>query len=46
LRLKGHGVIKAGAAANFAVWNVGHPAELTYRIGFNPLHQRIIGDLS
>jgi imidazolonepropionase len=46
LRLKGHGVIKAGAAANLAVWNVGHPAELTYRIGFNPLHQRIIGDLN
>ena len=35
------GVIEPGKRADFAVWNVGHPAELAYRIGFNPLHQRI-----
>ena len=46
LRLKGHGVIAEGAAANFAVWNTQHPAELAYRIGFNPLHKRMIGSLS
>ncbi|MEG4641372.1 hypothetical protein VB636_00435 [Paracoccus sp. APAP_BH8] len=26
-----------------AVWDISHPAELTYRIGFNPLHARIVG---
>ena len=46
LGLKGHGVIAEGAAANFAVWNVKHPAELAYRIGFNPLHKRMIGSLT
>lgn len=34
------GVIRAGMRADLAVWNVEHPAELAYRIGFNPLHQR------
>ncbi len=46
LGLSGHGKMAVGAAANFAVWNVTHPAELSYRIGFNPLHERIIGSLS
>ena len=46
LRLAGHGVIAEGAAANFAIWNVKRPAELSYRIGFNPLHQRVIGSLT
>lgn len=46
LGLKGHGKIAIGAAANFAVWNIGHPAELSYRIGFNPLHERLIGSLA
>ncbi len=34
------GRIAAGFRADLAVWDVEHPAELTYRIGFNPLHQR------
>jgi imidazolonepropionase len=46
LGLVGHGILKPGMAANFAVWNCGHPAELSYRIGFNPLHRRIIGSLA
>jgi imidazolonepropionase len=46
LRLKDHGVIAPGCVANYSVWNVSHPAELAYRIGFNPLHQRIIGSLA
>jgi imidazolonepropionase len=46
LRLKDHGTIAAGNVANFAIWNVKHPAELSYRIGFNPLHERLIGSLS
>lgn len=37
------GVIAAGRRADLAIWNVEHPAELTYRIGFNPLHARILG---
>ncbi|EJN02442.1 imidazolonepropionase [Phyllobacterium sp. YR531] len=35
------GTIKAGKSADFAVWNATSPAELVYRIGFNPLHARI-----
>ncbi|MBO6540799.1 MAG: imidazolonepropionase [Rhizobiaceae bacterium] len=39
------GTIEEGKAAELAIWNVTEPAELAYRIGFNPLHQRIFGDL-
>ncbi|WP_102960593.1 imidazolonepropionase [Mangrovicella endophytica] len=35
------GTLEPGKAADLAVWNVESPAELVYRIGFNPLHQRI-----
>ncbi|WP_414714522.1 imidazolonepropionase [Sphingopyxis sp.] len=35
------GSIEAGKACDLAIWNVTDPAELVYRIGFNPLHQRI-----
>ncbi len=34
------GTIEPSKRADFAVWNVEHPAELAYRIGFNPLHER------
>ncbi|WP_067337095.1 imidazolonepropionase [Stappia indica] len=37
------GTVEAGKRADLAVWNVAEPAELTYRIGFNPLHERIFG---
>ncbi|MEP3328882.1 imidazolonepropionase [Sedimentitalea sp.] len=37
------GVIESGKRADLAVWDVKHPAELAYRIGFNPLHTRIFG---
>ncbi len=40
------GTIEAGKRAELAVWDVGEPAELAYRIGFNPLYRRIAGDLS
>jgi imidazolonepropionase len=43
LGLADRGVIAPGARADLAVWEVGHPAELSYRIGFNPLHARIVG---
>ena len=41
LGLSDCGEIAAGKRADLAVWNVEHPAELAYRIGFNPLKQRI-----
>ena len=43
LNLPTHGTLAPGQTADFAIWNAQHPAELAYRIGFNPLHQRIIG---
>ncbi|MCC5992797.1 MAG: imidazolonepropionase [Rhodobacteraceae bacterium] len=41
LGLEDRGVIRAGQRADLAVWDVEHPAELSYRIGFNPLWKRI-----
>ncbi len=35
------GTLEAGKVADFAIWNVSQPAELVYRIGFNPLHARV-----
>jgi imidazolonepropionase len=35
------GTLEAGKSADFAIWNIERPAELVYRIGFNPLHARI-----
>ncbi len=40
-RLDTIGTIEVGKQADLAIWSVGSPAELVYRIGFNPLHQRI-----
>ncbi len=37
LGLKDCGRIAPGMRADLAVWDVEHPAELAYRIGFNPL---------
>jgi imidazolonepropionase len=35
------GTIEAGKSADLAIWNIDEPAELIYRIGFNPLSERI-----
>ncbi|MET0596320.1 MAG: imidazolonepropionase [Mesorhizobium sp.] len=35
------GTLEAGKRADFAIWDVAEPAELVYRIGFNPLHRRV-----
>ncbi|MEZ5837469.1 MAG: imidazolonepropionase [Geminicoccaceae bacterium] len=40
---KDRGRIEAGCFADLAIWDVDHPAELSYRIGFNPLHRRMYG---
>ncbi|MGF3022000.1 imidazolonepropionase [Methylobacterium aquaticum] len=37
------GTLEAGKRADLAVWSVERPAELVYRMGFNPLHARIRG---
>ncbi len=36
------GTIAPGKRAEIAIWNAAQPAELCYRIGFNPLHQLIL----
>jgi len=35
------GTLEAGKAADLAIWDIERPAELVYRMGFNPLHARI-----
>ncbi|WP_323687866.1 imidazolonepropionase [Rhizobium sp. AN69] len=35
------GTLEAGKSADFTIWDIERPAELVYRIGFNPLHARI-----
>jgi imidazolonepropionase len=35
------GTIEVGKSADLAIWDIESPAELVYRIGFNPLHARI-----
>lgn len=35
------GTLEPGKACDLAIWDVAHPAELVYRIGFNPLHARV-----
>ena len=38
------GTLEAGKWCDLAVWDVERPAELVYRIGFNPLHRRYRGE--
>jgi imidazolonepropionase len=40
------GLIAPDHRADLAVWDVEHPAELSYRMGFNPLYHRIYGGLT
>jgi imidazolonepropionase len=40
-RLDEIGTLEAGKACDLAIWNIERPAELVYRIGFNPLHARV-----
>lgn len=39
--LKQTGTLEAGKSADLAIWDIERPAELVYRMGFNPLHARI-----
>lgn len=45
LGLDDRGRIAPGLRADLAIWDVETPAELAYRIGFNPLNERLIGEL-
>ena len=40
-RLAEAGTLEAGKFCDLAIWNIDRPAELVYRIGFNPLHARV-----
>jgi imidazolonepropionase len=40
-RLHEIGTLEPGKSCDLAIWNIERPAELVYRIGFNPLHSRI-----
>jgi imidazolonepropionase len=35
------GTLEAGKYCDLALWNIERPAELVYRMGFNPLHSRV-----
>ena len=38
-----HGTLEAGKAADFVLWDIERPAELSYRLGANPIHMVIKG---
>ena len=40
-RLADIGTLEAGKSCDLAIWDIERPAELVYRIGFNPLHARV-----
>jgi len=35
------GTLEPGKSADLAIWDIERPAELVYRLGFNPLRQRV-----
>jgi imidazolonepropionase len=35
------GTIEAGKSCDLAIWEIERPAELVYRMGYNPLHDRV-----
>lgn len=39
------GVIAPGKRADIAIWDAEHPAELAYRVGFNPLRRRLFAGM-
>ncbi len=43
LGLRDRGTLGPGQRADLAIWDAVSPAELSYRIGFNPLHARVFG---
>ncbi len=45
LGLTDTGRIRQGMRADLAIWDVEHPAELSYRVGTNKLYQRLFSDV-
>jgi imidazolonepropionase len=43
LGLHDRGLLRAGARADFCVWDVQDANELAYWFGYNPLKRRIVG---
>lgn len=39
--LRETGTLETGKRADLAIWDIERPAELVYRMGFNPLHRRV-----
>jgi len=37
------GTLEVGKHADLAIWNIKHPNELAYRVGYNPLIKRFFG---
>ncbi len=35
------GTLEPGKACDLAIWDIDRPAELVYRMGFNPIHARV-----
>ena len=42
LGLADRGILDAGQRADLAIWNIEHPAELSYWLGLNPLHELLV----
>jgi imidazolonepropionase len=42
-RLGEVGTLESGKRCDLAIWDIERPADLVYRIGFNPLHARVWG---
>jgi imidazolonepropionase len=40
-RLGDIGTIEPGKQCDLAIWNIERPAEIVYRLGFNPMHVRV-----
>jgi imidazolonepropionase len=40
-RLDSTGTLEVGKSCDLAIWEIDRPAELVYRVGFNPLSQRV-----
>lgn len=40
-RLDQIGTLESGKFCNLAIWDIERPADLVYRMGFNPLHARV-----
>jgi imidazolonepropionase len=43
--LDGIGTLEAGKRADLSIWDIERPAELAYRMGFNPLSRRVYGGI-